>query len=136
MDKKKKIVLIDDDEIYTKIFHSFVSTREIDCDCYTALGDMGSIGRFRDYDAAVIDFDLGSMTGIEIAEYIPIFFGRMPVIIISGKNRRPENGVFWPSSVRKFIHKDQGFDVIVRGVEELIENPSRPFVSIDRSAVI
>src|SRR5690606_21313433 len=68
----RKMDLIDDDDAFCSIMASFASSRGLRLDYYTSLQDMGSVGRLSEYALAIVDFDLGSINGVEIAEYLPI----------------------------------------------------------------
>ena len=103
---RPKMVLIDDDPVFCKVMSSYAILRGIQLDCFKTLGEMGSLGRFSDYEAAIVDYDLGPMNGLEVAEYLPIFFRKMPMILISGKEIFQET--YWPSSVKDFVHKETG----------------------------
>ena len=75
---------------------------------------MGALGRLGNYAAAIVDFDLGPMNVEEIAEYLPAFFGSMPMVLISGRDRRRTQGMQpWPTSIKAFVHKEQGPDAIL-----------------------
>ena len=109
----RRVVLIDDDRAFCKIMEAFALSRGVSLDCFTSLLEMGSVGRLSDYSVAVIDYDLGPINGIEIAEYLPIFFSGMPMVLISGRHREQSKDVPWPSSIRRFVHKDAGPDAIL-----------------------
>lgn len=113
IERGRKLVLIDDDQAFCTIMQSFALSRGLALDCFTNLDEMGSIGRLSDYAAAIVDYDLGSMNGIEIAEYLPIFFGDMPMVLVSGQRRAAESHKPWPPSIRTFVHKDEGPDTIL-----------------------
>ncbi len=90
-------------------------------DYYTSLMDMWSVGRFEQYNAAIIDYDLGSMSGIEVAESLPILFNEMPIVLVSGRDRldsaEPDS---WPQAIRCFMNKDSGMDAIVNTAAGLL----------------
>ena len=110
---EKKCVLIDDDETFCQIIRNFAASRGIVLDSFTSLEQMGSLGKLSDYAVAIVDYDLGSqLNGLEIAEYLPAFFGEMPMILVSGRDRRASNKV-WPRSIKSFVHKDLGPDAIL-----------------------
>lgn len=119
--ESRRMVLIDDDPAFCQIVASFAASRGLDLDYYSTLHEMGSLGKLSDYAIAIVDFDLGSMNGLEIAEYLPIFFGDMPMVLISGKHRQAE-ATPWPKSIRTFIHKDQGPDAILDAAANLLES--------------
>ena len=109
----RRIVLIDDDPAFGSIMSDFALSRGIQLDHYKTLEDMGSIGRLSDYAVAVVDYDLGNFNGVEIAEYLPVFFCKMPMILISGQNRESSDTKPWPDSIKEFVHKDIGPDRIL-----------------------
>jgi DNA-binding response OmpR family regulator len=110
--KSRRIVLIDDDPAFCSIMASFATSRGLCLDYYSNLQEMGFLGKLSSYSVAIVDFDLGTMSGIEIAEYLPIFFGDMPMVLVSGMHR-DERGRLWPKSVKEFVHKDEGPDAIL-----------------------
>lgn len=116
----RRLVLIDDDPTFCSLMQHFAVSRGLGLDTFTSLQDMGSIGRLKDYSVAIVDFDLGCMNGIEIAEYLPVFFGKMPMLLVSGMTRRERPGRDWPASIKMFMHKDQGPDAILDAALSLI----------------
>lgn len=117
----RRLVLIDDDAAFCKIIASFAESRGLILDWYRSLQEMGSVGRLSDYGTAIVDYDLGPMNGVEIAEYLPAFFGKMPMVLISGKDRREGETNKWPASIRKFVHKDAGPDAILDEAVALLD---------------
>lgn len=109
----RRMVLIDDDPAYCSILSTFAHSRGLELDTYHSLQEMGSIGKMRDYALAIVDYDLGIMSGVEVAEYIPIFFGDMPLILISGNYRVRTEESTWPEAIKDFVHKGFGPDGIL-----------------------
>lgn len=110
---KRRFVLIDDDEIFCAMMSNYAQLRDIPLDFFLSLGEMGSIGRLSDYELAIVDFDLGPMNGLEIAEYLPALFGDMPLILISATDRAFHAGKNWPASIKAFVHKERGPSAIL-----------------------
>lgn len=111
--ESKKLVLIDDDMAFGSIMTSFAMSRGLELDHFSTLQEMGSLGRLSEYCVAIVDYDLGAMNGVEIAEYLPVFFGEMPMVLISGMSRKSPSQIPWPKSIREFVHKDVGPDKIL-----------------------
>jgi DNA-binding NtrC family response regulator len=111
---RRRLVLIDDDPAFAKIMQEFARSRGIELDAFASLADMGRIGRFADYGAAIVDHDLGTtVDGVEVAEYLPSLFTGLAMVLISGRERAPTPSRPWPRSIAKFVHKDQGPDAIL-----------------------
>jgi len=111
--QNRRIFLIDDDAGFCKIMASFAKSRGIQLDCFSSLQDVGASGGLSGYMAAIVDFDLGQMNGVDIAEYLSAFMGGLPTVLISGRDRKRDTGRTWPICIESFIHKDQGPDAIL-----------------------
>lgn len=112
-EEKSRFVLIDDDELFCDIMANYAKLRDIPLDYYLSLSEMGSIGRLSQYHVAIVDFDLGQMNGIEIAEYLPVFFGGMPLVLISATEKEHLASDKWPESIKAFVHKGSGPSAIL-----------------------
>ena len=71
-----------------------------------------------DFDVAVIDYDLGSVTGLELTRYVDER-RPMPIVLVSGKVRVPERR--WSDSIHDFVHKDNGPHAIMDAAFEAHE---------------
>ena len=105
---KNRFVLIDDDPVYRTILLRAATMEGFDIAVYESLMDLGSIGMLGRYDAAIVDYDLGNINGVEIAEYLSALFGDIPMVLVSEHSRSPGEKV-WPSSIKKFIRKSEGY---------------------------
>jgi FixJ family two-component response regulator len=110
----KKIVLIDDDRFFGFSLLSFARSQGIDLDYYESLGDLGYVGNLGRYRAAVVDFHLERMTGVEIAEYLEALFGNIPMVLISSDAAAGSGRL--PGCVHKFVNKSDGLQQIVEAV--------------------
>jgi FixJ family two-component response regulator len=111
--KKRRVVLIDDDPSFGRIMKHYAASFKIDLDHFESLEDLGFLGLLGNYDVAIVDYDLGSMTGPEIGTYLSTFFGQMPMLMISGTVRTPSQEEIKNGQVRPFMHKKQGHNVIL-----------------------
>jgi len=105
---QKRYVLIDDDPTYRAIMVRVARNAGMNCDAYESLMDLGYIGLIGRYDAAIIDYNLGGLNGLEIAEYLAAMFSDIPMVMISEKDRQPDQKA-WPSSIKKFVKKSDGY---------------------------
>ncbi len=110
---KQRFVLIDDDPTYRSIMLRFARAEGMEFDVFENLMDLGSVGMLGHYDAAIVDYDLGSLNGIEIAEYLSALFGDIPMVLVSEKQRDPGDKA-WPSSVKRFVKKSDGYEKVLR----------------------
>jgi len=105
---RKRFLLIDDDPIYRTILTRCAGMEGMDIDVFASLMDLGSVGLLGKYDAAIIDYDLESVNGLEIAEYFAALFGDIPMILVSEKDCSMTDKA-WPRSIKKFIKKSAGY---------------------------
>lgn len=112
--KAQKILLIDDDPAFCYFMQTVAKLRGIELHCFPQLVD-ATYGRTRlqDFDALILDYDLGDMTGVEVAEYVDYFVGGVPILLISGNHRKAPPLTPWPAAVIAFVHKNEGFDSIL-----------------------
>lgn len=104
----ERIVLIDDDPTYRRILAHCAAEEGVELDVFESLMDLGSVGLLGRYDAAIVDYDLGELSGPEIGEYVSALFRDLPLLLVSSKPRDDE-GSMWPDSIRKFVNKGQGY---------------------------
>lgn len=121
-----KLVLIDDDPLFGNIMARYAKSRGVEIDYFSSLLEMGSVGRLGEYDGAIVDYDLGDLTGIDIAEYLSVFFGDIPMVLVSSQQRDQSVPKTWPDSVRKFVHKNAGYDAIFTQTLECIDGAITP----------
>ena len=114
------LVLIDDDSAFRTIMRAFAQSRGIQLDAFESLQSMGSIGALGKYSVAIVDYELGKMNGVEIAQYIPSLFKELPMVLISGRSRSATQQDPWPRCIKKFVHKDCGPDAIIDEALQLL----------------
>ena len=104
-----KLIVFDDDPYFGALISATARGFGFTPTYFTSLFDMGPLARIKDYDFAIIDVFMGSIRGDELAEYIDMFFGQVPVILVSSEDMVGKNGLSrWPQSVRAFVHKAEG----------------------------
>jgi CheY-like chemotaxis protein len=100
-----RVLLVDDDPLFGKVMQRVAANLHVPLTYVRSLQDLGDPTKQR-FDVALLDYDLGSVTGVELAEYFEHIAQPMPVILISEttrtKNRR------WSESIRDFVHKGLG----------------------------
>jgi DNA-binding response OmpR family regulator len=105
---KKGILVIDDDPTFRDLIRTVGQALKLPVTTVASLEEMPSFAALKDYDIAIIDFKLERFCGIEIAEYVDVFFKNLPVLIISSENLDPSPTNRWPSCIKKFVHKSFG----------------------------
>ncbi len=113
------ILLIDDDRAFGKLMQLVALDRSVCLDYRESLIELGSIGFMGNYDLVLCDYYLHKLKGSEVAEYLDIFFGSTPLIMISASPRIQEKEETWPACVRGFIQKQGHPRAILDGAIEL-----------------
>ncbi|MGE0174126.1 MAG: response regulator [Oligoflexales bacterium] len=117
----RKILIVDDDEIYGRILGTEVRSCGLESTVVNSLLDLGSVGRLSLYDAAIIDFHLDKMKGDEIAEYIDKFLLDVPVVMISADESMHARLNQWPRPVKGFVSKKVGPPVLIQKVMDILD---------------
>jgi len=105
---KRGILVIDDDPQFGSLLSALARARGIPLEYYTSLSELGSFALLGQFDAAILDYYLESMNGMEIAEYVETFFDHLPVILVSGTAFLEADKKEWPKCVRQFVPKARG----------------------------
>lgn len=108
----RRMILIDDDRTYQKLLKRSALVKGIDLYTYPSLEDLGSVARLADFDVAIFDYDLGNMTGPEIAEYTYALMSKLPVVLVSSEHRYAGDKP-WPPSIVTFIRKSLGHNYVI-----------------------
>lgn len=108
------MVLIDDDSTYCSIMRRYAKKDGIELDTYPSIMEIsaGSNELLGRYEAAIIDFDLGEVNGVEIISYLSSIFGDIPMILVSGSERSDSN-CKWPELIKSFKLKSTGYQEIL-----------------------
>lgn len=120
-----RLLLIDDDEDFGRLMQAIAITQGVKLDYFPSLLALGRIGRIAEYDVAILDYYLGEMSGLEVAEYVERFFGGKPVIIVSGTWYSDIGWKNCPQCVRQFIPKVRGANPILTCALELAKSRQR-----------
>lgn len=101
-----RVLLIDDDPNFGKIMTRAAAVSGIKLQFCKSLDEFAKL-QSREYDVIVLDYDLGAVTGCELARYLESMDPReIPVVLVSQTKMRGSNK--WPGSIREFVHKGLG----------------------------
>ncbi len=116
---KPKILLVDDDKIFGKIFKKSGDLYGLDVELVSEADVFRDEKNFS-YDVIVMDYDLGQTSGIELVHDMENqLIRQVPVVLIS-RSKKPMKQD-WPFSIREFVHKDLGSMTILDAVFEAYE---------------
>jgi DNA-binding response OmpR family regulator len=115
-----KILLLDDDPVFGNLMVAVAQRHGIELDYYPSLLDLGYIGRLEEYGAAIVDYDLGTMTGVEVGKYLAAFLHGTPMVLISASERR-HDAADWDECIRSFVHKSDGHEAILLAAKAALQ---------------
>ncbi len=106
-----RILVVDDDPMFCYAFQRFAKLRQVPVGIYETIEDFEKTKDWA-YDLVVMDFDLGSLSGVEFAEYIENAIGYVPTLLVSCADREQEFGSPWPDLIEGFSNKEKGLENI------------------------
>lgn len=113
-EEKVDIVLIDDDPIFCSLMAEHARRMSVNLHFFHDLLEVQESGNLQKYQVAILDYQLEQMNGLEVANWIPMFFNEMPIVLVSYEDRTQENtNATWPGTVRCFVHKREGVRAIL-----------------------
>lgn len=126
-DRVMHLLVVDDDPVFGTLLEVLGRRTGLEVTSLCSLEQLGHPHNW-DYDVAIIDYDLEVATGVELAAYFNNHGARIPIVMVSGKNRSSD---LWPESIRKFIHKNQGPRLILKSaVDVFLKYGALPVASI------
>ena len=69
------------------------------------------------FDAAVVDYELADMTGLQLARYLKALRPQLPIVLFSGRSDISESTL---EEVTAFVLKGSGFQQLLTTLAELI----------------
>lgn len=114
---RPRVLVVDDDPTFGKIMERAAAYLNADMVFVQSLQDLDpeKLGAF---DVAIVDYDLGSVTGIELARYLDHHVS-VPIILVSHTEQIPNRQ--WSDSIHDFVHKSAGAHVIMDAAFEAHE---------------
>jgi DNA-binding NtrC family response regulator len=110
MKKNARILIVDDDPLFCRMFERTAEKANIGVHACRTLGEVFPIKSDRTFDVAVIDFCFGDFTALQVADLI----GKdIPVILVSNLPRADVHFSDWPVNIHSFVQKSSGQQAIL-----------------------
>jgi CheY-like chemotaxis protein len=117
--KPPRILVVDDDETFGRLISRAAEIKGAKVTYCQSMDEVATMPSF-DFDAIVMDYDLGDITGVELAKRLERFAKcDMPAILVS--QSRQTSSRKWPHSIREFVHKSLGPFTILDAAFEACE---------------
>lgn len=108
---RPRILLVDDDVTFGKIMMKMASKLDLPLHYVSSVNDLSRISE-PDFDVGIFDYDLGTITGVQLSDVVEKYVGKIPILLVSAYGNI-ESRKKWPASVRSFIPKSKGFYAIL-----------------------
>lgn len=112
-------LLVDDDASFGKIMERAAHIKGITLRASETLEELETLNVDR-FDAVIIDYRLGKISGIDVATQLGNRKWNTPMILVSQTDKLP-SPVGWPVAVREFVHKKLGPYAILEAAIEACE---------------
>lgn len=107
-----RILIVDDDPIFCRLMAAVGEEMGVIVEYRTSLKELYRVLPKLNFDAAIVDYDLGCVTGVQLSRYLEMVSLGKPLILVSSYKDIPRGG--WSNSVRAFVGKATGEATILR----------------------
>lgn len=115
-----KILLVDDELSFCKVMARVARNNGTPLMHVSSLDQLKFSSDF-EFDVAVVDYDLGAITGFEMSTYIESCVTREVPIILISQSERKFRELVWPEAIREFVHKKLGYSAVLDAALEAHE---------------
>lgn len=107
---RPRILLVDDDVTFGKIMKKMASKLDLPLHYVSSANELIHLPK-DNFDVGIFDYDLGTITGVQLSDIVEKYIGKIPVLLVSSYGRIENRK--WPGLVQGFIPKSQGFHAIL-----------------------
>ena len=120
-DSKKpvpRLLLVDDDPVFCKVLAEVAKRERIPIVCFTSVKEAYAKVRDIDFDIALLDYDLGPVTGVQLANFIVGHHQKGASALLVSNLGELKNADF-PSFIKSSVNKHGGaYKVLVAALEQ------------------
>ena len=100
-------------------------------DHFSSMHELGYLGRFREYDAAIVHDDMQPLSGLELAEYLEKLFQSLPMILLTQNYESEFNRKLVPASVVECFPASQDAHFVLEKALEALHSrsPVAPYLT-------
>ena len=116
-----KVLVIDDDPLFRALVTKVAAKRNLAVTTCASVRELGSMAVADLFDVVIVDYFLDdlkqSLRGTDVAHVLE----STPIVLISNNEYAFTNSDPWPTSIRKFVNKKAGVNVILNTALRLME---------------
>lgn len=118
-EKPARILLVEDDPVFATLFKRLATQAHLSVTCVESLSELTDLNHLK-YDAAIVDYDLGTENGVETVRYLERYLGDFPALLVSAFQPQVPQA-YWPHSIRHFLHKSVGVKAILNTLSHTMD---------------
>ncbi len=119
------VLLVDDDPTFCRIMAAAAAEDGIAIDWIDDPIQLQDMRHPLRYDGVLLDFNMGQVNGLDIADYLASLCGNVPIILVTAKRLQDFQHQHWPKTVSHFISKSNGLRRIVRYIKNAIQSEAQ-----------
>jgi CheY-like chemotaxis protein len=110
-----RLFAVEDDPVFARMLRRAAESTGASLDIFDPDRDFNNLPQDGDYDAAIVDYNLGYLNGAQIAA----LYSDTPVLLTSISALLERETKPWPRSVRAFVCKRRGVKGLIMAAAEL-----------------
>lgn len=118
--QKPKIVLVDDDPTFGHIMEAVALSHGLTLTYFQSVREAYRHIEETRFDIAIIDYDLGQVTGVQFGRHLDRIAGKVPVVLVSALKMPKETQ--WPAPVAHFISKKEDPETVLLEVVRVYQD--------------
>lgn len=122
-----KFVLLGGDRQQAEIYSRVAADRGYELMHFESMHDLGYLGRFREFDAAIVLQDFQPLSGLELAEYLENLFHSLPMILLNKEGIEKQDDLLLPSCVIECLPFDHSPRAVLERAEAAVHQREAPY---------
>lgn len=94
-------------------------------DYFSSMHELGYLGCFREYDAAIVHNHMQPLSGLELAEYLEKLFQSLPMLLLMQKHEVEYDQELIPASVVGSYPASEDAHVVLERAAEVLKQPRK-----------
>lgn len=109
-----QMLLVDDDPIFGAVMRRAAKKRGFELVHCASVAKLARVGKIERFDVVLVDYHLGRLKGSTVSDFLNVFFGAVPVAIVSATSDWWfATNLDFSACVKTFIHKQRSIDEIL-----------------------
>ena len=122
-----KFALLGGDREKAEIYTLTAAERGYEIEYFASMLELGYLGRFREFDAAIVHQDFQPISGLELAEYLEKLFESLPMVLLTADIHRLCD--ILPGSIIECLPLDHNPHDVLDRAEAAVAMRSAPILS-------